>query len=310
MVVPAHDVNEGDLLKTIQLFKEVQEKIQDANTHIQTLCQRAETGEFATSKGISFLEVKYQLLLSYLMNLSYIMVKKTGGKSIQGDASIERLVEIRTVLEKMRPIDQKLKYQIDKVMKAAAGAPDSSDPLRFRANPGNLVSKLDTEMSEDEEEDEEVKGSKPKLYIPPKLAAVHYDGDETVAEREQRKLQHARQRALNSTMMREIRAEYTDAPEEIKESTNIHRFKEDKRTKEKERYEEENFIRMSVSKKEKNAAKRLGTMSSLNSLVHFDDISALNNDDGFSQGPSAKKRKVAKGIKKGRGKKKGFHKKR
>lgn len=72
----------------------------------------------------------------------------------------------------MRPIDKKLKYQVDKVVRTAAtggigkhrmkldilkniseyyysvynGAlisiPDSSDPLRYRANPENLISKV------------------------------------------------------------------------------------------------------------------------------------------------------------------------
>ena len=48
-------------------------------------------------QGISFLEVKYELLLSYLINLTYVMLRKSHGQSIEGDNSVERLVEIRTV---------------------------------------------------------------------------------------------------------------------------------------------------------------------------------------------------------------------
>jgi len=40
------------------------------------------------------------------------MLRKSFGKSIENDQSVERLVENRTVLEKMRPIEKKLKYQV------------------------------------------------------------------------------------------------------------------------------------------------------------------------------------------------------
>lgn len=53
----------------------------------------------------------------------------------------ERLIEIRTVLERIRPIDQKLKYQIEKFVKISlTGTSDKNDPSRFRANPANMMS--------------------------------------------------------------------------------------------------------------------------------------------------------------------------
>jgi hypothetical protein len=45
---------------------------------------------------------------------------------------IKRLVELRTTLEKIRPIDQKLKYQVDKLLKTAAGAA-AAEVRRVRA---------------------------------------------------------------------------------------------------------------------------------------------------------------------------------
>ena len=48
-------------------------------------------------QGISFLEVKNHTLLSYLTNITHLASIKCQGKSIQGDPTIERLVEIRTV---------------------------------------------------------------------------------------------------------------------------------------------------------------------------------------------------------------------
>lgn len=37
-----------------------------------------------------------------------------------GHPFVESLVELRTLLEKMKPLEQKLKYQIDKLVRAAA----------------------------------------------------------------------------------------------------------------------------------------------------------------------------------------------
>lgn len=77
------------------------------------------------------------------MDLTYIMLQKVKGQSINGDPAVLRLAENRTVLEKMRPIDQKLTYQIDKLIKTATtGVPAANDPLRFKPNPDGLVSKV------------------------------------------------------------------------------------------------------------------------------------------------------------------------
>lgn len=55
----------------------------------------------------------------------------------------DRLVEIRTILERMRPVEHKLKYQIEKLLKlATTGKLADNDPLQFKANPDNLISKV------------------------------------------------------------------------------------------------------------------------------------------------------------------------
>lgn len=81
----------------------------------------------------------------------------------------------------MRPIDHKLKHQIDKLVKTAAtGATGGSDPTHFRAHPENMVSKGEEESEEsesegeDDKEDNKQRNVKKGVYVPPKLAAVHY----------------------------------------------------------------------------------------------------------------------------------------
>nr|XP_022343323.1 neuroguidin-like isoform X1 [Crassostrea virginica] len=289
--------------EAVSLLETVESQTQDVTKLVDHLHQKVMEGGYSTSKGISFLELKYQLLLSYLIDLTYITLQKSQGSSIQGDPAVERLVEIRTVLEKMRPIDKKLKYQVDKVVRtAASGGTDSSDPLRYRANPDNLINKLE-DVSESESEGEEKKS---KLYQPPKLTAMHYEGDETEQDRDQKILERAKKRALSTSMLRELREELNEGPTEIRETTSAQRSRAEKKLRERTEYEEENFMRFSVSKKDKNEMKKVAGFSSLNNLTHFDDISALTEGRTPQAGSSKKRKQSGKG-KKG---KKGFKKKR
>ncbi|XP_041375639.1 neuroguidin-like [Gigantopelta aegis] len=287
---------DGDLPKFISLLKDVSSKSGDVKQHLNQLLNKVKDGELSTSKGISFLETKYHLLLSYLINLTYVLLLKTGGQSIEGDSAINRLIELRTVLEKMRPIEQKLKYQIDKLVKAAqTNTLDDNDPLRFKAKPSNLVSKLDDAESDGGSGEE--KESKSKAYVAPRLAAVPYTGDETAEDRQKRLLEKATRRALSSSMLQELRKEYYDGPEEIRESRNLHRMSAVKRAKERSEYEEEHFVRLTVSKKEKMALKQVETVSSLGGLTDFGDISALTGEQQNEDRKRKRKRTSTKGKK-------------
>uniref|UniRef100_A0A674JXP1 Neuroguidin n=1 Tax=Terrapene triunguis TaxID=2587831 RepID=A0A674JXP1_9SAUR len=111
--------------------------------HVQGLLQRVRAGAFPTEKGLSFLELKAQLLLFYLQDLAQLVLEKTSGRSLVAQPAVLRLAELRTVLEKMRPIEQKLRYQVDKLVKAAVtGAVGDDNPLRFKPDPGNMMSKV------------------------------------------------------------------------------------------------------------------------------------------------------------------------
>lgn len=121
---------------------------QNVASLVDNMIQRVRRGEMSTDQGLSFLEMKYNMLLSYLINLSFIVLRKCSGEKIEGDPCIDRLIEIRTVLEKIRPIDHKLKYQIDKLVKTAVTGADDKDPTTFRANPEDLTANLEDSDAE------------------------------------------------------------------------------------------------------------------------------------------------------------------
>ncbi|MCJ1275363.1 hypothetical protein MMC21_003166 [Puttea exsequens] len=84
------------------------------------------------SDGISLLDTKNELLLSYLHNLVFlILIKLRSQKENANDSADDalggearkKLVELRVYLEKgIRPLEGKLKYQIDKLVLAATDA--------------------------------------------------------------------------------------------------------------------------------------------------------------------------------------------
>ena len=77
-------------------------------------------GQLATAEGVSYLEAKYLLLLHYCIHLVFYVLLKAEGRSVRDHPVIARLVEIRAFLEKARPIDKRLRYQMDKLLAAAA----------------------------------------------------------------------------------------------------------------------------------------------------------------------------------------------
>ena len=58
-----------------------------------------------TEGGMSYLEMKYQLMLQYCQFLSVYLLLKLEGKSVVDHAVIQRLVKLKLLLEKLRPMD-------------------------------------------------------------------------------------------------------------------------------------------------------------------------------------------------------------
>lgn len=73
----------------------------------------------------------------------------------------------------------------------------------------------------------------------------------TKKEREERALAKAKKRALSTAMMRELRSEYSETPEEFRDDLNVHRLKQSKQDQHRVDYEEDNFKRLALTKEDK-----------------------------------------------------------
>lgn len=57
---------------------------------------------------MSYLEMKYNLMLSYCSFLTYYLLLKLEGAEVANHPVIGKLVHIKTLFEKLRPLDAKL----------------------------------------------------------------------------------------------------------------------------------------------------------------------------------------------------------
>ncbi|KAG5896832.1 hypothetical protein JTB14_032073 [Gonioctena quinquepunctata] len=264
-----------DLPQALMLLGEMNLSAQHVASLVDNMIQKVRKGELTTDQGLSFLEMKYNMLLSYLINLTYVVLRKCSGEKIEGDPCIDRLIEIRTVLEKIKPIDNKLKYQIDKLVKTAVSGTNADDPTKYKANPENLLGNLEEDEGSSDEDDIKQEGSKRGVYVPPKLSAVHYIGDETAQDRTKRLQEKSKRHALSASIMQDLREEYLDTPTEVSQGSRAQQILS-KQQREKQEYEEEYMTRLPVSKSEKQKHRHLTTLGSLG-----DEITNFVSENDF-----------------------------
>ncbi|KAH8900113.1 hypothetical protein GQ53DRAFT_741085 [Thozetella sp. PMI_491] len=147
------------------------------------------SGVGPSKDGLSLLDVKNELILSYLQNLVFLILVKLRnarngttneeeGGSLD-DLVVKKLVELRVYLEKgVRPIEDKLRYQIEKVLRAADDAERDAKAIASKQMNGNSdedsESGSDDENSSGDDEDQDEGASKYKfsdLQYRPNLAA-------------------------------------------------------------------------------------------------------------------------------------------
>ncbi|CAO3703300.1 unnamed protein product [Rhizopus stolonifer] len=230
-------------------------------------------------------------MLQYVLELAYFVHLKLSGSTIENSPVVLSLVELRVVLDKMKPVENKLKYQVDKLVRAAVvgNKKDESvakstmeavaaDPLAFKPNPMNLINK-DQEEDEDEEEASDV-------YRPPKLAPVAYNEDAGSKNRKkERDEERMKEKASRSRIMKDLMSEMTENPEEVGVFGGVNEGtgygdRIDNLMEEKNKYEEENYVRLAVTRKEKqrlNANKKMRFESEFENLDDFSNLVGLQD---------------------------------
>ncbi len=95
------------------LLSEFNDSLDQLTSKLQPVLAKAKSGEINPhNKGMTYLEMKYNLLLSYCTFLAFYLLMKVEGREVKGHPVVVKLASIKALLEKLKPLDAKLDYQI------------------------------------------------------------------------------------------------------------------------------------------------------------------------------------------------------
>lgn len=258
-------------------------------SNVELAFNRVDNGALNTKDGISLLSVKSNVMLQYLQNAVLLSAHRALGHSLSdrtpasepfsdpqrgtrgsgaGDR-VDALIESRLVLEKVKLMEGKMKYQIDKLVRTAQepakSAQDGSvgrfihrlqlrtrtlnhfslaDPLAFRPNPEALMDQSsDSEASGSDQSDHEAKDG---IYRPPKLAPMPYI---ETSSRKDKSRRAPIPTALSSLAQMDLSMPYQESTSGLGSTPALMsgRAKELKRMTE---FEEENMMRLVMKKRD------------------------------------------------------------
>ncbi|KAK9117834.1 hypothetical protein Scep_015927 [Stephania cephalantha] len=208
--------------RSAALLKEMKDGLDLVRSKVDSLTPKVKENKFPTVDGITYLEAKHLLLLSYCQSIVYYLLRKAKGLLIEGHPVARNLVEIRLFLEKIRLIDKKLEYQIQKLVRGAGNAMENAasdekkarasktmeDPLKYLPNPDMLEKSIEAEKDSD------------AIYRPPKFAPTTMEEDKMSKQEKQalRKEKDSFQKAKQSAYLRALRDELEGRSEEVKET--------------------------------------------------------------------------------------------
>ncbi|KAF8120950.1 hypothetical protein EV363DRAFT_1406709 [Boletus edulis] len=158
--------------------------------------KQSSTDDLDTRDGISLLSLKHHLMLFYLQSLVLLVARRAAGDTLEdrtpaslpfstaerdargagvGDL-VDSMIEGRVVLEKIKVLESRIKYQIEKLVRIADDASKNvaDDPLAFRPNPQNLVDNDQASNAASDAEGNEEADNRDGIYKPPKLAPMPY----------------------------------------------------------------------------------------------------------------------------------------
>lgn len=246
--------------------------------------------------GISLLDTKSDLLLSYVHNLVFLILFQL--KKLKGEDGLDfqeeivnKLVELRVYMERgVRPLEGRLKYQVDKVVKAAedmeraergAGAKDKSREESASEESGSDSGSEDSDEESDEDMDEMAyrpnisafsKNIEPQakpdksdkktpsdgIYRPPKIMPTALPTTER-REREERRPRksHVIDEFVNAEMSSAPMAQASIGSTIVQGGRHTKTRKDKEQEAERTAYEETNFVRLPKETK-KERAKRKG----------------------------------------------------
>lgn len=248
-----------------------------------------DTDLLESGKGLSLFTLKNAALLSYIHHLVLLVSRRLRGIPLDanpestGSQIVRNLIELRLVLEKIRPLESKTRSLVERLTQAAddeknrvqAGIYEEDeqpivmsggiDPLAFRPNIEAFSKGLGKKSSRDDKEEELNKtastgNSRDRgdgIYRPPRLAPVVYNPE--TSSRTSKKNQVA---PRNAALLSDLSASMSANPYEASSSgvgvqgSGVSASARAKALNRMQAYEEENMTRLTMSKRDAKRRRR------------------------------------------------------
>ncbi|KAL9937519.1 hypothetical protein V8E36_003928 [Tilletia maclaganii] len=121
------------------------------------------------AQGIPLLALKTNTLLSYIHHLVILTAHRMRGGDLTsqpGAALVENLIRLRLVLDKARPLEGKLRYQIDKAVRAAEEEERGPSAVKARKGKGRAEENGDGSGGDDDDDDDDDDEIDPLAFRP------------------------------------------------------------------------------------------------------------------------------------------------
>jgi hypothetical protein len=249
-----------DKLKFTSYFTSMRGSIDEVNKKLASVIDTFKSSDKAEMKyGISYYDAKNNLMILYLSQLTYYFTLKSSGKKVDNHQMIKNLIYLKTLMEKTKIIDLKLKTQIDKLIKLADKEEDIDETTKTNKDESNFKPRIlndedeDMEIEDANEPDENIEKDKNKIKYKVKKDTMEFFETTRENKNRKKKLEKANEKIRNSEYLKKLKEDFSNNPNEIN-SYNTHY---EKALKEVEDYENEHFQLVKIPKREQKRLRKL-----------------------------------------------------
>ncbi|KVI08438.1 Sas10 C-terminal domain-containing protein [Cynara cardunculus var. scolymus] len=139
----------------VGLLSELNEAVEQLETKVDPILSKLKEEKNLNKTGIQYMELKKQLLLSYCQAITFHLLLKSEGHPVRDHPVLARLVEIKNLLDKMKPLDENLSFEVEDFLKKQATTTVLNSPEEMAAiDPSSLINNSETKVVSSETQKE------------------------------------------------------------------------------------------------------------------------------------------------------------
>ncbi|KAK4748943.1 hypothetical protein SAY87_015529 [Trapa incisa] len=137
------DVVYSSAPELVGLLLELKFSVEELENKVNPLISKVKSMENPPKEGLHYLEVKQTLLLLYCQAITFYLLRKSEGEPVRDHPVMGRLVDIKSLLDKIKEIDKCLPPDIDQIIDA-----NSSGQKLVVSMEGKTAIKVDSPVKE------------------------------------------------------------------------------------------------------------------------------------------------------------------